>query len=145
VARPARGLSGINRNLACCSDSAIRISGGRAAGGDARAAVTAQLADDVDSDLLRDVHLLVSEVVNNSVVHGGVDEDGWIEIALNADGDRLRCEVRDSGSDGEPTPRDPDFENGGGFGLFLVEAMAARWGSDRDTHLTVWFELDLAG
>jgi anti-sigma regulatory factor (Ser/Thr protein kinase) len=131
--------------LSCCSDSAIRIPGGRAASGEARAAVTAQLADAVDSDLMRDLHLLVSEVVNNSVVHGGVDEDGWIEISIAAGDERLRCEVRDSGDKGDPTPRDPDFENGGGFGLYLVDAMAARWGSDRDTHLTVWFELDLAG
>jgi anti-sigma regulatory factor (Ser/Thr protein kinase) len=131
--------------LSCCSDSAIRIPGGRAAGGEARAAVTAQLADAVGADRLRDVHLLVSEVVNNSVLHGGVDEEGWIEISLEAGDELLRCEVRDSGAQGDPAPRDPDYENGGGFGLFLVDAMATRWGTDRDTHLTVWFELDLAG
>ena len=131
--------------MSCSSDSAIRIAGGRSAGAEARAAVTSRLADALDGDLLRDVHLLVSEVVNNSVVHGGVDEDGWIEIAVGADDERIRCEVRDSGVQGEPVPRAPDFDNGGGFGLFLVEAMAARWGSERDTHLTVWFELDRAG
>jgi anti-sigma regulatory factor (Ser/Thr protein kinase) len=131
--------------LSRCSDSAIRIPGGRSAGGEARAAVTAQLGDALDPDRLRDLHLLVSEVVNNSVLHGGVGEDGWIEIVVEADGERLRCEVRDSGVQGEPAPRDPDFENGGGFGLYLVDAMASRWGSDRDAHLTVWFELDLAG
>jgi anti-sigma regulatory factor (Ser/Thr protein kinase) len=130
--------------LTCCSD-AIRISGGRTAGADARAAVTAQLGEALDGDLLRDLHLLLSEVVNNSVLHGGVDEDGWIEITATAADGRVRCEVRDSGAQGEPVPREPDLESGGGFGLFLVEAMAARWGTERDTHLTVWFELDLAG
>jgi anti-sigma regulatory factor (Ser/Thr protein kinase) len=145
VARPPRGLSGINSHLSRGADSVIRIPGGRAAGGEARAVVTARLGAALDPDLLRDVHLLVSEVVNNSVMHGGVDEDGWIDLTLMATDERVRCEICDSGSDGDPEPRDPDFENGGGFGLYLVDAMAARWGTDRDTHLTVWFELDLAG
>jgi anti-sigma regulatory factor (Ser/Thr protein kinase) len=131
--------------LSCRSDTAIRIPGGRTAGGQARAVVTAELGDSLDPDMLRDVHLLVSEVVNNSVLHGGVDEDGWIDLTLLASDGRVRCEICDSGSDSDPEPRDPDFENGGGFGLYLVDAMAARWGTERDTHLTVWFELDLAG
>ena len=127
-----------------CSD-AIRIPGGRTAAGEARAAATAQLGDAIHEDRLRDVHLLLSEVVNNSVLHGGVDEDGWIEIAAAAGDGRVRCEVRDSSDAGDPVPREPDFDSGGGFGLFLVDAMASRWGTDRDSALTVWFELDLTG
>ncbi len=131
--------------MSCCSESAIRIPGGRAASGEARAAATVHLGDELDGEQLRDVQLLLSEVVNNSVIHGGVGEDGWIEITMGLDGDRIRCEVRDSGVQGHPVPRDPDFESGGGFGLFLVDSMAARWGTDRDSGLTVWFELDRAG
>jgi anti-sigma regulatory factor (Ser/Thr protein kinase) len=131
--------------LTCCSDSGIRIAGGRAAGGEARATAHAQLGDELDSDRLHTLQLLLSEVVNNSVIHGGVDEDGWIELTFLADGDCVRCEVRDSGLQGEPEPREPDYESGGGFGLFLVDSLAERWGVDRDTHLTVWFELDRAG
>jgi anti-sigma regulatory factor (Ser/Thr protein kinase) len=131
--------------LTCCSESAIRIAGGRAAGGEARAAATAQLGDELDSDRLHTLQLLLSEVVNNSVIHGGVDESGWIEVTIDADADRVRCAVRDPGKQGEPARRDPDLEHGGGFGLFLVEAMAARWGYERDPNLTVWFELDRSG
>jgi anti-sigma regulatory factor (Ser/Thr protein kinase) len=112
---------------------------------DARAALTAHLDGHAGEDTLRDLHLLLSEVVNNSVVHGGVSEDGWIELGIASGPDRVRIEVRDSGSQGDPVPREPDFEHGGGFGLFLVEAMASRWGSERDPGLTVWFELDLTG
>ena len=32
----------------------------------------------------------------------------------------------------------------GGYGLFLVERMASRWGVERDDGTLVWFELDLA-
>ena len=107
--------------------------------------MTVELGDELDDDRLRDLQLLLSEVVNNSVVHGGVDEEGWIEISLGMDDDCVRCQVRDSSLQGDPLPRDPDFDSGGGFGLFLVEAMASRWGADRDPNLTVWFELDRAG
>ena len=131
--------------MTCCSDRGIRIAGGRAAGGEARAAAHARLGDELDSDRLHTLQLLLSEVVNNSVIHGGVDEDGWIELTFLADAERVRCEVCDSGIQGDPQPRDPDYDGGGGFGLFLVDSMAERWGVDRGTRLTVWFELDRSG
>jgi anti-sigma regulatory factor (Ser/Thr protein kinase) len=131
--------------LSCASDNAIRISGGRAAALEARAVLTGELDGHVDADGLRDLHLLLSEVVNNCVVHAGVDDDGWIDIVLRADRACVRVEVRDSGEQGQPVRREPDYENGGGFGLFLVEAMASRWGTERNPGLMVWFELDLSG
>jgi anti-sigma regulatory factor (Ser/Thr protein kinase) len=131
--------------VSCPSENAIRVHGGPRAALEARAALTAELDGRPGQEALRDLHLLLSEVVNNSVVHGGVDESGWIEVAVACDPDRIRIEVRDSGRQGDPVAREPDYEHGGGFGLFLVEAMASRWGSERDPGLTVWFELDLAG
>jgi anti-sigma regulatory factor (Ser/Thr protein kinase) len=138
-------VTGINQHLSSAPDNAIRISGGRRAALDARAALSAELDGRVGHNQLRDLHLLLSEVVNNRVVHGGVDGDGWIEIAFSASAARVRVEVRDSGEQGAPVRREPDYENGGGFGLFLVEAMATRWGAERNSGLTVWFELDLSG
>ncbi|MEA2451038.1 MAG: hypothetical protein QOG63_2970 [Thermoleophilaceae bacterium] len=128
------------------ADNAIRIGGGRGAGSEARTALTVELGDAVGADALRDLHLLTSEVVNNSVLHGGVDDDGWIELLLSHEPTRVRIEVRDSGVQGAPRLREPDLDEGGGFGLFLVEAMASRWGANRAASgLTVWFELDLNG
>jgi anti-sigma regulatory factor (Ser/Thr protein kinase) len=112
---------------------------------EARAAVAAEIGDRVGEDELRDVHLLLSEVVNNSVIHGKVDEDGWIGIGVSLGDSCVRVEVRDSGEQGDPVPRDPDYDDGGGFGLFLVDAMASRWGIEREPGLTVWFELDRSG
>jgi len=131
--------------VTCGADNAIRIGGGPQASAEARAALTAELAGRLRDDGLRDVHLLTSEVVNNSVVHGGVDEDGWIDLTIALSDGCLRVTVRDSGSRGDPVPRAPDLEQGGGFGLFLVETMATRWGADRDSGLVVWFEIDLNG
>ena len=104
-----------------------------------------EVGDHVGEGQLRDLNLLLSEVVNNSVIHGKVDEHGWIQIAVALDGGCVRIEVRDSGEQGDPTPREPDYDEGGGCGLFLVAAMASRWGVARDDELTVWFELDLSG
>jgi anti-sigma regulatory factor (Ser/Thr protein kinase) len=131
--------------LSCASDSGIRVSGGRSAALEARAALAVEVGDRVGEGELRDLNLLLSEVVNNSVIHGKVDEHGWIQIAVAVDGDCVRIEVRDSGEQGNPTPREPDYDDGGGFGLFLVDAMASRWGVEREEELTVWFELDLSG
>jgi anti-sigma regulatory factor (Ser/Thr protein kinase) len=131
--------------VTCGADNAIRISGGPQAGADARAVLTAELDGRIGESGLRDVHLLTSEVVNNCVVHGGVDRDGWIDLTLAVGGDCLRVSVRDSGSKGQPVRREPDLEHGGGFGLFLVESMAARWGAENDPGLVVWFEIDLNG
>jgi anti-sigma regulatory factor (Ser/Thr protein kinase) len=131
--------------MTCGADDAIRIGGGPQAGAEARAALTAELQGRVGGNGLRDLHLLTSEVVNNSVVHGGVDEDGWIELGIALGDDCIRVSVRDSGSQGEAVPRDPDLEHGGGFGLFLVESMASRWGAEHRDGLVVWFEIDLNG
>ena len=38
----------------------------------------------------------------------------------------------------------PDRERGGGFGLFLVEALAQRWGSKHEGTTCVWAELAIA-
>ena len=87
------------------------------------------------------MHLIVSEIVNNSVMHGRVGEDGWVEIECSVSGGVVRVEVQDTGVQGEPRRREPDFENGGGFGLYLVDALSSAWGVEHSPKLTVWFEL----
>jgi anti-sigma regulatory factor (Ser/Thr protein kinase) len=125
--------------------SGIRVPGGPRASRDARAALTDQLAGRLDDGRLRDLHLVISEIVNNSVLHGQVGEDGWIEIDYSFPESQLRVEVRDTGTQGNPEPRDPDYDAGGGFGLFLVDALCERWGVEHDPALCVWFELGLDG
>jgi anti-sigma regulatory factor (Ser/Thr protein kinase) len=129
--------------VTCTCDSEIRVPGGPRAAREMRAALTGRLAARLDDDQLRDLLLIVSEIVNNSVLHGKVDEDGWIEIDAQFDEDRLRVEVRDTGLQGEPAPRTPDYVQGGGFGLFIVDALSASWGVEHEPALRVWFELGL--
>ena len=129
--------------MTCACDSGIRISGGPRAAGEARAALSDRVASRLDEHQLRDLQLIVSEIVNNSVLHGEVDEQGWIEIDAQFGDDCLRVEVRDTGTQGEPVPRTPDMESGGGFGLFIVDALSASWGVEHEPTLRVWFELEL--
>jgi anti-sigma regulatory factor (Ser/Thr protein kinase) len=126
-------------------ESWFRVQGGPRAAGEARSALSAELADHLPEDRLRDVQLVVTEIVNNSVLHGRVAEDGWISIDVSLADAVLHVAVRDSGVQGEPRKRDPDYENGGGFGLFLVDAVASDWGVEHDHGLTVWFHLGLDG
>jgi len=90
------------------------------------------------------VRLLVSELVTNCVRHAAADDEAAVELALRLDPSTIRVEVHDAGTGFErpaaPLPRGAD----GGYGLFLVERMASRWGVDTHDGTRVWFELDIA-
>jgi anti-sigma regulatory factor (Ser/Thr protein kinase) len=119
----------------------IRVPGGPEAPAQLRSRLERQLADELDAERLADLRLLATEVVSNSVRHGRVDADGWVSAAVSDADGALRVEVRDSSLQGQPEVRAPDYEDGGGFGLFLLDQIASRWGVERDPHLCVWFEL----
>ena len=88
------------------------------------------------------LRLLVSELVTNSVRHV-VGSTKPVVLAVQIGARAIRVEVHDGGAGfepGKPEPRGAD----GGFGLFLVERMASRWGVDTRDGTRVWFELDLA-
>jgi O-antigen/teichoic acid export membrane protein/anti-sigma regulatory factor (Ser/Thr protein kinase) len=118
------------------------LPGGLRAPGQVRARLRRVLAGRVGTDDLATIQLLASEIVTNAVRHGDVEEDGAVHVALTVVGERVRVEVRDSGRQGQPVGREPDLEAGKGFGLHLVNELAARWSADRTPELCVWFELD---
>jgi anti-sigma regulatory factor (Ser/Thr protein kinase) len=100
-------------------------------------ATTEWLPDELESNLL----LLTCELVNNSVLHGEASEDDVIEIELHATQKGLRAQVTDPGSGFAPTGRTREMDEPGGWGLVLVERLAASWGVERDDRTRVWFEL----
>lgn len=90
------------------------------------------------------LRLLVSELVTNSVRHAAASE-APVDLAFRIANGTIRVEVHDGGAGfvpGTPTPRGADAGYGG-YGLFLVERMASRWGVETDDGTRVWFELDL--
>jgi anti-sigma regulatory factor (Ser/Thr protein kinase) len=83
--------------------------------------------------------LLTSEIVSNAVRHAA-DELG-INVLVGLTDDVLRIEVHDGGP-GEPRMQRPPDGAVSGRGLLLVDALARRWGADRNvTGKVVWFEL----
>ena len=116
----------------------LRLSGGPTAPARARTALCS--LDRSFAELRDDVHLLVSELVSNSVIHAGADH---IELRATADPRVVRVEVSDPGPGfDERDRREPSHNGGGGFGLFLVEKVAHRWGTKRDDSTRVWFEIE---
>jgi anti-sigma regulatory factor (Ser/Thr protein kinase) len=94
----------------------------------------------LQADELDRSKLLVSELVNNAVLHGR----GRITLRVDVDEDRLRAEVIDEGSGFERAVRDRTLDQFGGWGLHLVEAESSRWGvHEGTTH--VWFEIEHPG
>jgi anti-sigma regulatory factor (Ser/Thr protein kinase) len=123
----------------------LKFSGGPDAPTRARQALIA--LDGALADNRETIRLLVTELVSNSVLHASADEDSVIELNVLACPDIVRVEVLDRGPGFEPVPAEPNRQYGGGFGLFLVNQLADRWGveSERPTPerpTRVWFEVD---
>ena len=122
----------------------IRVAGGPKAPSHMRSRLERTLGDELAGERLAELRLLTTEVVSNSVRHGRVGPDGWVSSTISVTEDRVRVEVRDSSVPrGMPRQRTPDYEDGGGFGLFLLDQVAARWGVQTEAGLCVWFELTL--
>ncbi|QOV42675.1 ATP-binding protein [Streptomyces chromofuscus] len=92
--------------------------------------------DGAGDDLVSTAELLVSELATNALLHAA----SRFRLTLTAAHGVLRCEVSDGGR------RVPQVLDAGssqsGRGMFLVEALARRWGCHQDgPGKTVWFEL----
>jgi anti-sigma regulatory factor (Ser/Thr protein kinase) len=120
----------------------LELSHERTSPSDARRAV--RRYSDVLGDRTYDVELLASELIANAVKYGG---EGTIQLQMGMAGKRLRVEVVDQGTGFQAKRRADDrdrddLETVGGWGLPIVETLAADWGSfEGSTH--VWFEIDL--
>ena len=90
-------------------------------------------------DRMRDVRLLVSELVTNAVRHA---EGEAVRLVVALKGGTLRIEVHDPGRGFELKPPPDDPLRASGWGLVLVEELADRWGVDHSPRTRVWFEMD---
>jgi anti-sigma regulatory factor (Ser/Thr protein kinase) len=85
--------------------------------------------------------LLVSELVTNSVRHAGLSKGDLIRVTADWSGTRLKVAVR-AGRGVLPPPVSgsirPTPEAESGWGLYLVNRLASRWGTAAGGY---WFEL----
>jgi anti-sigma regulatory factor (Ser/Thr protein kinase) len=94
--------------------------------------------------LLDDAKLLASELVTNSILHAGLGPNDRVRIRAIWLGTRLRVDVFDrSGMAASPPIAGSIRPTPGaqsGWGLYLVDRLASRWGAAAGRH---WFELEL--
>ena len=109
----------------------------------ARRALETSLGAQLDGDEDVRVKLLMSELVTNAVRHSGAPPASAIDVHVALASGCIRCEVADAGAGFRPaeTPM-PRSAGQGGWGLFIVNVEASRWGASSESGSCVWFELD---
>jgi len=123
------------------TELSVRFNRGPTAAAAARNTLLA-LEQRLDAQVLEDIRLLVSELVTNAVRHAGAPGAGEVGLDVTIRSDAVRVEVADPGGGFEPTPRDDEMGRPGGWGLYLVDRIADRWGIVRNHLNRVWFEID---
>jgi anti-sigma regulatory factor (Ser/Thr protein kinase) len=116
----------------------LRIQGNPEAAAHARHAL-GRLRSDIDPPLMETLRLLVTELVTNSVRHAGADS---VVLRVLVGRTAVWTEVADEGPGFDPADATPPGRDRPGWGLFLVERLAHRWGVNHAGRSTkVWFEL----
>jgi anti-sigma regulatory factor (Ser/Thr protein kinase) len=107
----------------------------------ARAAITGLCNDlRLDGSIRQTLLLLVSEVVSNAVLHSNGPPEAPITITATVTPQAVQVAVTDAGEGFTPAERDPARMEGG-YGLYLLEKAASRWGVDVASPTRVWFEV----
>lgn len=92
----------------------------------------------VDGRTSGDLLLLVSELVTNAVRHARGER---FEVRLEVRPDALRLEVHDDGAGFDPRIQ-PSGDGTGGYGLYIVDRLADRWGAEGGDGGMIWLEVD---
>lgn len=111
----------------------ITVPAGPAAPPTVRHALMDWLSPRASNGLLTDAPLVVSELVTNSLRHGGLPDAATVRVCADLVEGVLRLEVEDAGTAGAVTQRVPHRNHrnhGGGFELNIIDALAARLGSE---------------
>lgn len=90
------------------------------------------------------IGLLVSELVANAVNHGSTRPSDTLRVRVWTSPAAVRVAVTDRGPSFE-RPREAARERrleASGWGLYLVERLADRWGVRGGSRTEVWFEVD---
>jgi anti-sigma regulatory factor (Ser/Thr protein kinase) len=116
----------------------LRLRGGPEAAARARRALS-KLRADIDPPLMETLRLLVTELVSNSVRHARADT---VILKVLVGRTVVLTEVTDEGPGFDPEDAGKRGADDSGWGLFLVERLAQRWGvTQQDQATKVWFEL----
>jgi anti-sigma regulatory factor (Ser/Thr protein kinase) len=123
----------------------VALPKGSRAPGAARMVIAHCLTGLVSDRILPDAELLVSEVVTNCIRHGELGDGDTVVVRVYLAAETVRLEIENPGTAGVVAASRPDrgFRRDG-FGLELVDRVAASWGVRRTTGTSVWFEMGRA-
>jgi len=108
----------------------------------ARAAL-ARYDDRLPESVLYDASLCLSELVTNAIQHPAVESEDDLELRLELRQDALRVDVIDPGQGFEPGP--PTQGDQRGWGLYIVDQLSTRWGTEPGERTAIWFEIAHGG
>ncbi len=107
------------------------------------AAALEPVSDALGPRTAQDLRLLATELVANAVLHTGLAQ-GSVEVQLRLADDLVHLSVLDDGPGFELPQRPIEAPDGpGGWGLYLVDQCARRWGTERRERHRVWLELEV--
>jgi anti-sigma regulatory factor (Ser/Thr protein kinase) len=107
----------------------------------ARAEIAARCRElELGAPLCQSLILLVSAVVSHAVRHSAADTKAPVQLVATFGEQAIRVMVTDAGVGFTPRPRDPARADDG-YGLYLLEKVATRWGVESRGDTKVWFEL----
>jgi anti-sigma regulatory factor (Ser/Thr protein kinase) len=116
----------------------MRLGSGPEAAASARSALS-RLRADLDQPLVETLRLLVTELVTNSVRHTAADS---LTLSVAIGRSAVLTEVADTGPGFDPQCVENSGNEDTGWGLYLVERLADKWGVRHDgPSKRVWFEL----
>jgi anti-sigma regulatory factor (Ser/Thr protein kinase) len=103
-------------------------------------ALLAEFEGRLGASALYDASLCLSELVTNAVQHPDETSGDELELALSMAESVLRVEVVDPG--GGFRPAKPTEGDERGWGLYIVDQLSTRWGTEPSAERTVmWFEI----
>ena len=102
------------------------------------------LRPQLDDDVLERSSLALTEVVTNCVKHAQLRPSQMIDVEVALLVALLRIEITDDGPGFHPvaTRPAPIDAAAGGWGLWLIDQLADRWGVDGGHSTRVWLEFD---
>jgi anti-sigma regulatory factor (Ser/Thr protein kinase) len=116
----------------------MRLGSGPEAAASARIAIS-KLRADLDPPLIETLRLLVTELITNSVRHTAADS---LTLSVAIGKSAVLTEVADTGPGFDPQCVEHSADEDTGWGLFLVQRLADRWGVRHEgPNKRVWFEL----
>jgi anti-sigma regulatory factor (Ser/Thr protein kinase) len=132
-------MAGITLEMPVSTELNLKLTPGPEAVPAARRALDG-LSGLVDRTVWEDMRLLVTELVTNGVRHSS--ERGPVTVSVALAEEKVRVEVSDCGRGfSPPSAPMPRADGSGGWGLQLVDRVAASWGVRVNGSTCVWFEL----